>query len=124
MRAVFDNKKGWLVPGDYMKVSIVAPKKVSYLTVPQSCTKGDAMSGYYVWAVDKTKNKHDKTLTVIRKDIKISDAIDNNWIVESGLNKSDEIVVLGIQQVKAAGQKVTAISQKEYEKKQSKSAGK
>lgn len=124
MRAVFDNTKGWLVPGDYMKVSIVAPKKVSYLTVPQSCTKGDAMSGYYVWAVDKTKNKHDKTLTVIRKDIKISDAIDNNWIVESGLDKSDEIVVSGIQQVKAAGQKVTAISQKEYEKKQSKSAGK
>ena len=63
-------------------------------------------------------------MTVIRKDIKISDAIDNNWIVESGLNKSDEIVVSGIQQVKAAGQKVTAISQKEYEKKQSKSAGK
>ena len=69
-------------------------------------------------------NKNDKTLTVERRDIKISDAIDNNWIVESGLKDTDSIVVSGIQQVKSAGQKVTAISQKEYEKKQSKAAGK
>lgn len=121
MRAVFENPKGWLVPGDYMKVSIIAPKEISYLTVPQSCTKGDAMSGYYVWAVKKDKKGN---LTAERKDIVISDAIDNNWIVESGLNKDDKIVVAGIQQVKSAGQRITAISQKEYNKKQSKTTGK
>ena len=98
MRATFDNTKMWLVPGDYMKVKLVAPKKVEYLTVPQSCTKGDAMSGYYVWSV-----KDDKA---VKKDIKISDDIDNNWIVENGLNTTDTIVVSGIQNVSAEGQKL------------------
>lgn len=98
MRATFDNTKMWLVPGDYMKVKLVAPKKVEYLTVPQSCTKGDAMSGYYVWAV-----KDDKA---VKKDIKVSDDIDNNWIVENGLNAADTIVVSGIQNVSAEGQKL------------------
>ena len=98
MRATFDNTKMWLVPGDYMKVKLVAPKKVEYLTVPQSCTKGDSMSGYYVWAV-----KDDKA---VKKDIKVSDDIDNNWIVENGLNATDTIVVSGIQNVSAEGQKL------------------
>ena len=98
MRATFDNTKMWLVPGDYMKVKLVAPKQVEYLTVPQSCTKGDAMSGYYVWAV-----KDDKA---VKKDIKVSDDIDNNWIVENGLNATDTIVVSGIQNVSAEGQKL------------------
>ena len=98
MRATFDNTKMWLVPGDYMKVKLVAPKKVEYLTVPQSCTKGDAMSGYYVWAVIDDK--------AVKKDIKVSDDIDNNWIVEDGLNSGDTIVVSGIQNVAAEGQKL------------------
>ena len=136
MRATFDNSEGWLVPGDYMKVSLVSPKQISYMTVPQACTKGDAMSGYYVWAVvpDDKEKKSDfmskfiktpesKTLKVVRKDIKISDDIDNNWIVESGLNASDDIVVAGVQKVNVEGQTVSVISAEEYAKKQQK-AGK
>ena len=56
------------------------------------------MSGYYVWAV-----KDDKA---VKKDIKVSDDIDNNWIVENGLNATDTIVVSGIQNVSAEGQKL------------------
>ena len=40
LRATFDNSKGWLVPGAYMKVKITAPKLVKYMTVPQASTKG------------------------------------------------------------------------------------
>ena len=98
MRATFDNSKGWLVPGAYMKVKLTAPKLVEYMTVPQSCTKGDAMSGYYVWAVKDNK--------AVRKNIKVSDDINNNWIVESGLDMSDVIVVSGIQSVSQEGQKL------------------
>ncbi len=98
MRATFDNEKGWLVPGAYMKVKLTAPQTVEYMTVPQACAKGDAMSGYYVWAVQDNK--------AVRKDIKVSDDINNNWIVEDGLKKSDIIVVSGIQNVAAEGQKL------------------
>ena len=102
MRATFDNEKGWLVPGAYMKVRLTAPKTVEFMTVPQACAKGDAMSGYYVWAVQDNK--------AVRKDIKVSDDINNNWIVEDGLNKSDVIVVSGIQNVAAEGQKLKIIT--------------
>lgn len=111
MRATFENPKGWLVPGDYMKVTLIAPEKVDFMTVPQACTKGDAMSGYYVWVVGKDN-------IVKRKDIKVSDEIDNNWIVDSGLDKNDRVVVAGVQNIMTEGQKVKIISQKEYAKKQ------
>ena len=102
MRATFNNEKGWLVPGAYMKVKLTAPKTVEFMTVPQACAKGDAMSGYYVWAVQDNK--------AVRKDIKVSDDINNNWIVEDGLKKSDVIVVSGIQNVAAEGQKLKIIA--------------
>ena len=103
MRATFDNSKMWLVPGDYMKVKITAPKLVKYMTVPQSCTKGDAMSGYYVWGVENNK--------AVRKNITVSDVIDNNWIVEKGLNLNDVIVLSGIQNISAEGQKLKPVQQ-------------
>ncbi len=110
MRATFENPKGWLVPGDYMKVTLIAPKKVSYMTVPQSCTKGDAMSGYYVWTVENNKS--------VRKDIKVSDAVNNNWIVDSGLTTKDNVVVAGIQNITSAGQKVKILDADTYAKKE------
>lgn len=111
MRATFDNSDWWLVPGDYMKVLLVSPKKFKYMTVPQACTKGDAMSGYYVWVVNKDN-------TVKRKDIKVSEQIDNHWIVESGLNKNDKVVIAGVQNINVEGQKVKILTKEEYEKKQ------
>ncbi len=110
MRATFENPKGWLVPGNYMKVTLIAPKSVSYMTVPQSCAKGDAMSGYYVWAVEDGKT--------VRKDIKVSEDLNNNWIVESGLSKNDQIVVAGIQNITMEGQKVKIMDAETYNKKQ------
>ena len=101
LRATFDNSKMWLTPGDYMKVEIVAPKLVKYMTVPQSCTKGDAMSGYYVWAVEDNK--------AVRKNIKVSDVINNNWVVDGGLNLDDVIVVSGIQNIASEGQKLKPV---------------
>ena len=112
LRATFENPKGWLVPGDYMKVELKAPKIVKYMTVPQACTKGDAMSGYYVWAVEDNK--------AVKKNIEVSDEINNNWVVESGLSNSDVIVVSGIQNIASEGQKLKPISNSTNENKQGK----
>lgn len=106
LRAVFDNSKSWLVPGDYAKVELTAPKTVAYLTVPQASTKGDAMSGYYVWGVSDNK--------AVRKDIEVSSDINNNWIVEKGLTKEDTIVISGIQNIASEGQKLKPIDATEY----------
>ncbi len=108
LRAVFENEKGWLVPGNYMKVKLIAPKMVGYLTVPQACTKGDPMSGYYVWVVQDDK--------AVRRDIKVSDSINNNWIVTEGLSSDDVVVVSGIQNIAAEGQKLKTINNADYQK--------
>lgn len=105
LRATFDNTKGWLVPGAYMKVKITAPKLVKYMTVPQASTKGDAMSGYYVWAVEDNK--------AVKKNIKVSDAINNNWVVNSGLNLNDTIVLSGLQNIAVEGQKLKPVQKTE-----------
>ena len=42
--------------------------------------------------------------------------MDNNWIVESGLDKNDDIVIAGIQNINSDGQTLKIISQQEYEK--------
>ena len=107
MRATFDNSKMWLVPGDYMKVQLIAPKLVKYMTIPQSCTKGDAMSGYYVWVVEDGK--------AVKKDIEVSENINNNWVVTKGLALSDQVVVNGIQNVTAEGQKLKVVESKNPE---------
>ena len=101
MRATFDNTKMWLTPGAYMKVKLVAPQVVTYMTVPQACTKGDAMSGYYVWTVKDNK--------AVRTNIKVSDNIDNNWVVTSGLDPDATVVVNGIQNISSEGQKLKIV---------------
>lgn len=105
LRATFDNSKGWLIPGAYMKVKITAPKLVKYMTVPQASTKGDAMSGYYVWAVEDNK--------AVKKNIKVSDSINNNWVVNSGLNINDTIVLSGLQNIAVEGQKLKPVQKTE-----------
>ena len=112
LRATFDNSKGWLVPGDYMKVMLTAPKIIDYMTVPQACTKGDAMSGYYVWAVVDNK--------AVRKNITVSDEINNNWVINDGITSEDVIVISGIQNIASEGQNLKPINKSEYKNKQEK----
>ena len=110
MRATFDNEKSGLMPGDYLKVELVAPKKVQLVTIPQACTKGDAMRGYYVWTVKDNK--------AVKTNIKVSDDINNNWVVDSGLNLNDVVVVSGTQNIAAEGQKLKVIQKVNTEEKQ------
>lgn len=64
------------------------------------------MSGYYVWTVKDNK--------AVRKDIEVSDNINNNWVVESGLEADDVVVVAGIQNINADGQSLKIIDNEEY----------
>ena len=112
LRAIFENPDELLVPGDYVKVTIRINKPHKVMMIPQSATKTDVGTGYYVWVV--------KDGVVVKKDIKVNQNIDNNWIVESGLDENDEVVVKGIQDIYKSGQKVKAtpyVKEKKSEKK-------
>ena len=111
LRAIFENPDELLVPGDYVKVTIRINKPYRVMMIPQSATKTDVGTGYYVWVVKDGK--------VVKKDIKVNQNIDNNWIVESGLDENDEVVVKGIQDIYKSGQKVKAtpyVEEKKSEK--------
>lgn len=97
-RAKFDNPDEILVPGDFVNVilEIKMPEKV--MLIPQSATKTDVGTGYYVWVEDNGK--------AVKRDIIVNNNIDNNWVVEKGLDYKDNIVVKGIQNIYKTGQKI------------------
>ncbi len=98
LRATFQNEDELLVPGDFVKVIVTANDPRTVMLVPQSAALNDS-EGYYVWTVDKDSK-------ALRKNIKVSDEIDKNWIVEDGLETDDVVVVKGIQSINATGQKL------------------
>ena len=98
MRAIFENPDEILVPGDYVNVIIRVNSPQKVMLIPQSATKTDVGTGYYVWVV-----KDGKT---IKKDIIVNENYENNWIVESGLSYDDVVVMKGIQDIYKSGQKV------------------
>ncbi len=100
LRATFVNADELLVPGDYVKVIVKSKEPRKVLLVPQASALNDAQ-GYYVWSVDE----NNKT---VRKNIKVSDEIDKNWVVEEGLSADDIIIAKGVQNVNMPGQTVKA----------------
>ena len=98
LRAVFENPDELLVPGDYVNVTIRVNSPQKVMLIPQSATKTDVGTGYYVWTVKDGK--------AVKKDIVVNNNYENNWIVESGLSPEDVVVVQGIQNIYKTGQPV------------------
>ena len=98
LRAVFDNPHELLVPGDYVNVTIRVNIPTKVMLIPQSATKTDVGTGYYVLVVKDGK--------AVKKDIVVNESIDNNWVVESGLDINDEVIMEGIQEIYKSGQEV------------------
>jgi membrane fusion protein (multidrug efflux system) len=101
MRALFENPDELLVPGDYVNVTVRVNNPTKVMLIPQSATKTDVGTGYYVWTV-----KDGKT---IKKNVVVNETYENNWIVESGLSYDDVVIVKGIQDIYKTGQKVKPI---------------
>ena len=112
MRAVFENPNELLVPGDYVNVTIRVNQPQKVMLIPQSATKTDVGTGYYVWVIKDGK--------AVKRDIVVNDNYENNWIVESGLNYDDVVVMKGIQDIYKTGQPVKtkkAVSTEKQDKK-------
>lgn len=98
LRAVFENPDELLVPGDYVNITlrVNVPQKV--MLIPQSATKTDVGTGYYVWTIKDGK--------AVKKNVVVNKNYENNWIVESGLDYDDVVVMKGIQDIYKSGQPV------------------
>ena len=98
LRAIFENPDELLVPGDYVNIKIRVNIPQTVMLIPQSATKTDVGTGYYVWTVKDGK--------AVKKDIIVNENYENNWIVEKGLDYDDVVVMKGIQDIYKSGQKV------------------
>ena len=98
LRATFENTNELLVPGDFVSVMVKSTVPRKTLAVPQSAALNDAQ-GYYVWTIGED-NK------VVRKNIKVSQEVNKNWVVEEGLEATDVVVAKGVQSIRMPGQVV------------------
>lgn len=95
MRATFDNPKGLLVPGDYITVALnpINPRKE--ILVPMESVQ-DSTDGFFVYVVENNDTAKDKKQVAKKKYIKATEQYKGYWVVDSGLNVGDIVVVQGI----------------------------
>jgi membrane fusion protein (multidrug efflux system) len=93
LRAVLPNTDRTLLPGQYVTISANLGEQHNVFLVPQAAVLRDTV-GAYTMVVGADGN-------VVRKDVTITDTSGSNWVVTSGLKAGDQVVVSGLQQVKA-----------------------
>jgi membrane fusion protein (multidrug efflux system) len=89
---LFPNPNNILRPGGYGKVRAVIRRQPGALLVPQRAVS-ELQGGYQV-AVVGADNKVDV------RTVAVGDRVDNRWIVTSGLNAGDRVVVEGVQRMR------------------------
>lgn len=100
LRAIFPNPDRLLLPGMYVRAIIEQGVAENSFVVPQRAvtrnTKGEATAMF----VGKEGKVEQRVLTIDRN-------VGNNWLVSSGVQDGDRVVVEGVQRVRP-GQDVTA----------------
>ena len=90
-RATFPNPKGLLRHGETGSVRMTVPLK-NALIIPQKATF-EVLEKKYVYVVDKNN-------TIRSREITIGAEMPHIFVVQSGLNKGDKILLEGLRQVK------------------------
>lgn len=102
LRAEFPNPSGVLMPGLFVRTSVVMGQDSQAILAPQKAVLRDLKGLPYVYVVRDGKAE--------RQNITISHAIGNDWYVTDGLKIGDEIVLNGIYNVRG-GQPVQVVSE-------------
>jgi membrane fusion protein (multidrug efflux system) len=104
---LFPNPNGVLRPGAFVRVRMTGKKVQDTISVPQRAVM--QLQTLYVMAVvtpDDPNNPTSGTGTINLVNVQVGNQIGGNWVITSGLNSGDDIVVEGVDKVKD-GQKVT-----------------
>ena len=93
MQSLFPNPENILRPGQYAKIRVAAEMRKGALLVPQLAIQ--QLQGGNQVAVVGTDNKVDLRV------VKVGEQIKSMWIVTEGLKLGEQVVVAGVQKVKA-----------------------
>jgi len=91
VRAVFENPSGFLLPGEYVTVMVKCENGRRSPVVPQSAVQIDR-KGRYVFVVDDENRVQERR-------IETGAAIDADWVVTSGLEAGERVIIQGVQKV-------------------------
>ena len=104
LRALVDNPDDVLLPGLFVR-TVMNLGEEEVLLVPQRATTRAADGNLSAWIVDAQGKAQPRPLQVLR-------AFEDSWVVTSGLEAGDKVIVEGYQKV-AAG---AAVSETEWQK--------
>ncbi|MFO6419157.1 efflux RND transporter periplasmic adaptor subunit [Hylemonella sp. W303a] len=90
LRAVFPNPKRELLPGMYVRAVIEKGVSQQSIVVPQKAVSRDAKGNASVMTVTQDGK-------VLPKPIAIGQSLGDNWLVTSGLQGGDNVIVEGLQ---------------------------
>jgi membrane fusion protein, multidrug efflux system len=103
VRATFDNRKGALKPGQFVRVHVLGATRPNALLVPQRAVQQGAKS-HFVWIAGKDGKAEQRAVGP-------GDWVGDDWVIEQGLQAGEQVVVDGAIRVTAgAALKVTAYS--------------
>ncbi|AUM28864.1 multidrug efflux RND transporter periplasmic adaptor subunit AdeD [Acinetobacter pittii] len=90
LRAAFPNPNNALLPGLYVRAELGTGTRLNSVLIPQGALFRDAEGNPLVWIVGKDNKAEQRKIT-------LGDAIDNRWLVTSGLKAGDQVIVEGLQ---------------------------
>ena len=85
LRAEFDNAKGQLLPGQFVRVQLVAGQRDNVFLVPQTAVM-EAEAGYMLFVMDKDGK-------AALRPVQMGDWIGSDWMVLGGLEAGDRVIV-------------------------------
>ncbi len=94
LRAAFPNPNNALLPGLYVRAELGTGTRPNSVLIPQGALFRDAEGNPLVWIVGKHNKAEQRKIT-------LGDAIDNRWLVTSGLKAGDQVIVEGLQGLSA-----------------------
>jgi len=102
LRAQFPNPDGWLLPGMFVRATIVEGIEPAALLVPQRGVSRDEKGNATALVVEADG-------TVQRRQLTVSQTVGSNWLVESGIDPGDRVIVEGLQYARP-GEKANAVA--------------
>lgn len=90
-RAIIDNPDDILAPGFFVRLRVIARTPYEAMLIPNSAIVRDQKE-YFVYVLNEQNQ-------AIRKSIKVGVLIEQNRVVNSGLQESDLVIVNGVQRV-------------------------
>jgi membrane fusion protein (multidrug efflux system) len=93
-RAEFPNADGLLVPGMYVRATLITETIENALSVPQKGITRQRDGSTTALVVGSNNAVESRT-------VEVGEAIGDQWLVKSGLKEGDRVIVAGLQKVKA-----------------------